>query len=282
MSRRQGFRGSPREVANRGFTLIEMLVAISIIAVLISILLPAMSRAREQGNKVVCMSNMKEIGSAIACYLSENDNLPWTYVQGDGDTYLDVDRYSSYSWGGMKAISPVPGEEHGDWALVPPELRPLNRYIDPTARTSDAIKVVKCPGDRSAVSPDVDDPNQGMIEVEGRRSSWEAYGTSYSINWLFMEDPAIEGEFSIDALMFHGKAFVKEAVGGSAAELVVMWENQADQLMNNATDAGGGRLGEGWHRTYSCHSFLFMDGHMEHGFFDTRYCRGSGWRIWRK
>ncbi|HVP09714.1 MAG TPA: type II secretion system protein [Phycisphaerae bacterium] len=281
MSRRKGFRDSRTENANCGFTLIELLVAISVIAVLISILVPSLSRAREQGNKVVCMSNMKEIGNAIASYLTENNNLPWTYVQPEGsDPKITIS--SSYTWGGMMASRPFPGDETGDWAVVPPELRPLNRYIDPTARTRDAIKVVKCPGDRSAVSPDISDPDQRPLELEGLRSSWEAFGTSYSINWLFMEDPAITDPFSIDRLMYYGKTFVQEAVGGSAAEMAVIWENQVDQLLNNATDTGGGRLGEGWHRTFSCHSFLFMDGHMEYGYFDTRFCRGPGWRIWRK
>jgi hypothetical protein len=159
-------------------------------------------------------------------------------------------------------------------------LRPLNRFIDPTAQGRDVIKVVECPGDRSAVSPEVDAPNDGETETEGRRSSWEAFGSSYTINWVFMNDPAI-GEFSFDALMYNGQMFVQEAVGGSAAEMVVMWENQVDQLLVNATDTGGGRLGEGWHRKFSQHSFLFMDGHTEHGHFDTRFCRGPGWRVWR-
>jgi hypothetical protein len=120
------------------------------------------------------------------------------------------------------------------------------------------------------------------VETEGARSSWQAFGSSYSLNWLFMEDPSITVPFDIDSLMYYGKTFVKEAVGGSAAELAVMWENQVDQLLIQATDTGGGRLGEGWHRKFSYHSVLFMDGHMEYGFFDTRFCRGSGWRIWRK
>jgi prepilin-type N-terminal cleavage/methylation domain-containing protein len=76
---------SPRR---RGFTLVELLVVIGIIALLISILLPAMQRAKESANRTLCMSNNRQLMTAVIMYAGENkDSLPfcnWLGQEGTG------------------------------------------------------------------------------------------------------------------------------------------------------------------------------------------------------
>ncbi len=61
----------------KGFTLIELLVVIAIIAILAAILFPVFSRAREQARKTQCLSNMKQIGTALMMYAQDwDETLP--------------------------------------------------------------------------------------------------------------------------------------------------------------------------------------------------------------
>jgi len=58
---------------SKAFTLAELLVVISIIAVLLAVLIPALTKARQQSQKIVCSSNMRQMGIALQCYFEDND-----------------------------------------------------------------------------------------------------------------------------------------------------------------------------------------------------------------
>src|SRR5256885_12523802 len=65
------FRGE-NMTRRRAFTLVELLVVIGIIAVLISILLPSLARAREAANRTQCLSNMRQLYTALVMYSNQS------------------------------------------------------------------------------------------------------------------------------------------------------------------------------------------------------------------
>ncbi len=91
----------------RGFTLIELLVVISIIAVLLAILIPSLSKAREKVKDTSCKSNLKNVGYAVAMYLDAYDRkLPPTnpangflWYDAAGNRYLPNTAVGNTYWG---------------------------------------------------------------------------------------------------------------------------------------------------------------------------------------
>ena len=126
------------------FTIVELLVVIAIIAILFSIVLPALEAARERARSAKCISNLRQIGQALNLYLL------------DYDGFFPVAKY--FDLGGRTGTNPIYAP-YG--STTPEEKRPLNAYLN------DA-EVFRCPSDRGDVT------KLGIVE-----NAFLEYGSSH-------------------------------------------------------------------------------------------------------
>ncbi len=160
----------------RGFTLVELLVVIAIIALLVSILLPSLSRAKEQARTAVCLANLKGIGSAIAGYHSRHNGV------------LPPERMAD-------------GSERMYWVHLLDETNSIEDYRQDDYNIPDQPSVLRCPNEQKRLfnygeyAPDWgigrskhmrDNPGRAtVIDLERMDSSGNTLHyihTSYAIN----------------------------------------------------------------------------------------------------
>ena len=154
---------APRVAMYRGFTLIELLVVIAIIAILAAILFPVFARARESARRTVCVSNVRQLGTAWMMYVQDYDesfppsNSPANSQWGPSTTYT-----AKYPCKPCR-----PHLKTDDTVTYDPTV-----YAIPYVKNYDMFK---CPSDVGIPAGPVNDPSQGQ-------PVWKVEHTSYCLN----------------------------------------------------------------------------------------------------
>jgi prepilin-type N-terminal cleavage/methylation domain-containing protein/prepilin-type processing-associated H-X9-DG protein len=179
-----------------GFTLIELLVVVAIIALLISILLPSLKEAREQGKKAVCLANLRSLSQGNNGYASEDEIESALPIQQQvvSNTALLTQGGLPAEWahrtvmtkayGGRTAQVPFMAsnaimDPNGRWAA---RTRPLNQYTygDLEQGEENDLAIYRCPSDSGYPdSPFIIDAPPQITDIP----CYDVIGNSFSMNF---------------------------------------------------------------------------------------------------
>lgn len=276
---------APRASRRIGFTLVELLVVIGIIALLVALLLPVLRKARQAADSAACLSNLRQIGQATIMYRAETGRIPFFFVLrqfpyqpvppgGTGNAVW----WSLFSFGGKTTHPNISA------CYLEDSSKPLNKYLyrnlpgdEPwlgartPAEKREPRDVFRCPADDGGgmgrgVGSRVDYMAPGVL------SPYELYGTSYMSNRGFMHDKEIIELYykTITLPITHEKV---NFFNNGVSKIVMRWDATQTYVASDIWFVWSlfyHRAIPGAHSSQSVHNAVFLDGHAAPAFVTAR------------
>jgi prepilin-type N-terminal cleavage/methylation domain-containing protein/prepilin-type processing-associated H-X9-DG protein len=222
------------------FTLIELLVVVAILSVLIALLLPAVSRARNRAKELYCATQLRQIGLGWQMYLMENN-----------DTFPKWESNIQWFYGGKHP------SVYNLGSMLP--YRPLNPYVAMAIKNEQQAEVFRCPADRPILDGD------GGMGPSGGYPTYDFYGNSYMMNsgltWRTEPNPS-----NPNAYIFVYKPYRLSEIETVPSRLVLAGDCQWYYTMcDTVWDAN-------FHNYDDRMNMLFLDGHVKY----LQLVRGKG------
>ena len=237
----------------RAFSLLEVLVSIAVVAVLMSLLLPALVRARDAGYRTVCGHNLRQLFVGWDSFLAANK-----------ESFPKADTQPEWYYGGVDF--PV-----GSDVPVLAADRPIHRFITQNSDrdVSQLTDIFRCPADRGVFRRGETIRGETPASVLPAGSCYKQYGNSYRANGMLMNS-------TLAGIDRRGRALQASEIKSDLSRLLITGDSAWYYATRETGDAEHG-LEAGWHRAKDSGNALAADGSVR--FIDFASSEGASMTV---